>query len=116
MNPKAIISKPSITEIILEFSKIIEPKPPNKSPYEINKTVKPETNNKEPRKTLLLLLVSLIPDAYEIYPGTSGITHGEKNEIRPAIAATNIAISKLPSNTWFIKKSRISNYHFQHFL
>ena len=78
--------------------------------------MKPETNNKEPRKTLLLLSVSLVPDAYEIYPGTSGITHGEKNEIRPAIAATNIAISKFPSNTWFIKKSRISNYHFQHFL
>ena len=82
----------------------------------MNKTVKPETNSSEPRKTLLLLLVSLIPDAYEIYPGTSGITHGEKNEISPAITATNIAINKFPSNTWFMKKSRICNHHFQHFL
>ena len=34
-----------------------------------------------------------LDDAYDKYPGTSGITHGEKNDTNPAIAATAIAIN-----------------------
>lgn len=39
------------------------------------------------------------PDMYERYPGTRGITHGDINEINPAIAETNIASNRFPSKT-----------------
>ena len=51
----------------------------------------------EPSKTLPLLFTSAIPVAYERYPGTSGITQGEKKETMPANVAMAIATKRLPS-------------------
>ena len=70
--------------------------------------VNPATKSTEPSNTRPLLFTSAIPVAYERYPGTRGITQGEKKETSPAKIATAIAISKLPSNTIFINNSRIS--------
>jgi hypothetical protein len=69
--------------------------------------VNPRTNSIEPRKTRLLLFTSLIPDAYERYPGTNGMTQGEKKEIKPARAAINMAINKFASKIWLISNSVI---------
>ena len=91
------MSNPSAIELGLEFSAIFDPNQPNRTPYETHRKVNPETNNSDPRNTRLLLLTSLIPEAYERYPGTNGITQGEKNETKPAIAATHIATKRLAS-------------------
>jgi hypothetical protein len=63
MIPREIVSKPSAIDSGLEFSAIFDPNPPNKTPYETNRKVNPETNKIDPRNTRLLLLVSLIPEA-----------------------------------------------------
>ena len=58
-----MVSMPRAIEITLEFCATNEPSPPNKIPYETNKTVNPETNSIEPSNTLLFVFVSLIPVA-----------------------------------------------------
>ena len=42
-----MVSMPRAIEITLEFCATNEPSPPNKIPYETNKTVNPETNSIE---------------------------------------------------------------------
>ena len=44
----------------LEFSAIFDPNPPNKTPYETNRKVNPETNKTDPRNTRLLLVPPMI--------------------------------------------------------
>ena len=63
MTPSEIVSNPSAIDMGLEFSAIFDPNPPNRTPYETNRKVNPETNNTDPRNTRLLLLTSLIPEA-----------------------------------------------------
>ena len=91
--PSKIVMEPKIIESTLEDEFIFEPNEPKIAPYEINNAENPNIKSIEPRATRLLRFKSVIPAAYERYPGTNGRTQGEKNEIRPAINETKIANS-----------------------
>jgi hypothetical protein len=62
--------------------------------------VKPSTKSNEPIINLdFLAEPSATPEMYPRYPGTSGNTHGETNEIRPASNARGMAARSEPFRT-----------------
>ena len=93
--------------MIFELLEIIEPKEPNIAPNEINRIENHKTKRAEPSAARPLLLTSVMPAAYDKYPGTNGRTQGEANEINPANIATADAINRFPSKTISTKKSNI---------
>jgi hypothetical protein len=60
----------------------------------MNTKLNPKTNKTDPRRTFPRLAEN--PAAKDRYPGTRGNTHGERNEITPAINAKGKAVSTNP--------------------
>jgi hypothetical protein len=58
----------------------------------MKRTLNPATKRNDPRSTRPRLFEN--PAAYEIYPGTSGNTHGDRKEIKPAMTAIGNAVIK----------------------
>lgn len=94
--------------------RVLQQQEPNVPPRIVtvtNTTVKPAMNNATPSSSRLRsvstersgappVAVALAePPRYPRYPGTSGSTHGDANEIRPARTAIGIAIHNAPPVT-----------------
>jgi hypothetical protein len=60
-----------------------------------NKTIRLSLPMRPASPVLVLTSSTDTPDMKEIYPGTSGSTQGDRNEIRPAANAINIETSSM---------------------
>jgi len=92
-NEKNIIIIPEIIRKILELLKKNFPRKETVDPKAINTKEKPSE-----KKTVLTIIKlfffsssfsKVVPEIYEMYPGISGSTHGDKKLIRPAKKATD---------------------------
>src|SRR2546430_6193341 len=88
--PNKIISAPAIGGGVVRFSRKNEPTALADAPNEMKTVENPTTNESAdakspPRGCCPCRNCSMpTPDNIEIYPGTSGSTHGERNETSPA--------------------------------
>ena len=92
-NEKNIIIIPEIIRKILELLNKNFPRKETVDPKAINTKEKPSV-----KKTVLMIIKlfffsssfsKVVPEIYEMYPGISGSTHGDKKLIRPAKKATD---------------------------
>src|SRR5215472_4624511 len=97
-SPKIMITAPAIQVSCFLYSRANCPREVAAAPSITNTTVKPRMNMSECKSTVFNNLRSfdwssstLAPEMRETYPGTSGSTHGERNETIPA---TNAAIGR----------------------
>src|SRR5438270_126402 len=96
--PKMMTTAPATHSRYFLYSRIIWPMLVAAAPSITNTRVKPRMNMSECNSTVFNNLRSLVcssstlaPEISETYPGTSGNTHGDKNETIPA---TNAVIGK----------------------
>jgi hypothetical protein len=95
ITPIAIVKIPANWVMRSSWTDIRAPNSPKSRPYEIKSALNPSTKRNEPMSTFPRDREN--PAAYVKYPGTSGRTHGDRNEMRPARTAIGKAVSKKPS-------------------
>ena len=121
--PRPITMTPRMRVIGCWYRMSTSPKAPKSNPYATNTALNPRTNSSDPSRTLLLVFVGAAtvatadvgdaggadtspassapvnPVTNDRYPGTSGRTHGLKNETAPAAKAIGAAKISEPDIT-----------------
>ena len=99
--PITMSTTPATRRITSSHDFSSSPAVPNSTPISTNTMLNPRMNSTTPSSSRRRPPGSpeSKPPMYPRYPGTSGSTHGDANEISPAAIAIGTATSRLPSRT-----------------